>query len=309
MIQELSYVGIGSPRYDEWRTYGTGLLGAMTAPDGPDGAVRLAIDDINYRIAIHPAEEDEFRYAGWGMANETDLHTYVNHLEHAGITVNAGTAQECAEREVAELAWFTDPWGLRHELSWGKHATPLSFSPGRPMRGRFVTGDQGLGHIVFQVPDLREADEFYSGALGFRLSDRIITDYATVRFYHINGRHHSLALAELPGHVGFNHMMLEVEELDDLGRVIDLLKPHDTDVMQTLGRHTNDQMTSVYIGSPSSLQIEYGHGGLTVDELSWVGRTYTEPSYWGHRVTRAAMKQMPGIVKPINALADSAATR
>lgn len=299
MIQELSYVGIGSPNFAEWHTYGTRVLGAMRAPDGPDGAVRLAVDDINYRIAVHPAARDEFRYAGWGLANETDLHSYRAQIESAGVRVHQGTREECTERQVAELLWFTDPWGQRHELSWGKAATPLSFVTGRPMRGRFVTGDQGLGHVVFGVPDLPEADAFYSGVLGFRLSDRIITDYATVRFYHVNGRHHSLALAELPGHIGFNHLMIEVEELDDLGRLIDLLAPHHVPTMQTLGRHTNDQMTSVYIGSPSSLQIEYGHGGLTVDELSWIGRTYTEPSYWGHRYTKAALSQLPGIVTPL----------
>ncbi len=103
------------------------------------------------------------------------------------------------------------------------------------MRGGFVTGDQGLGHIVLQVPNIEEANKFYVDVLGFRLSDRITNDQFTVRFYHVNGRHHSLALAEYPGHVGFNHLMLEVECMDDLGRLIDLLDSHDTEVMQTLG--------------------------------------------------------------------------
>ncbi|NMM92463.1 glyoxalase [Rhodococcus sp. SRB_17] len=299
MIQELSYIGIGSPRAEEWRSYGTKLLGAMLAPDGPDGAVRLAVDDVNYRIAVHPAAEDEFLYAGWGLANETDLHAFAAHLESRGVAVRWGDQQLLREREVAELAWFEDPWGTRHELSWGKAATPLSFSTGRTMRGGFVTGDQGLGHIVFQVPNIEKANEFYVDILGFRLSDRIITKYANVRFYHVNGRHHSLALSEFPGHVGFNHLMLEVEHMDDLGRLIDLLDEHDVDIMQSLGRHSNDLMTSVYIGSPSGLQIEYGHGGLTVDDLSWVARTYTRPSYWGHKHSEAAKTQLPGIVKPL----------
>lgn len=301
MIQELSYIGLGSPRFEEWRRYGTGLLGAMLAPDGPDGAVRLAVDDINYRIAVHPTSADEFRYAGWGVANETDLHAFAAHLESHGVTVHWGDPQLLHERQVAELAWFEDPWGIRHELSWGKAATPLSFSTGRTMRGGFVTGDQGLGHVVFQVPDLERANKFYVDILGFRLSDRITTKYATVRFYHINGRHHSLALSEFPGHVGFNHLMLEVAHMDDLGRLIDLLDGYDVDVMQSLGRHTNDLMTSVYIGSPSSLQIEYGYGGLTVDDLSWIARTYTRPSYWGHKHSDVSKTQLPGIVKPLTA--------
>ncbi|WP_458682737.1 VOC family protein [Prescottella equi] len=150
------------------------------------------------------------------------------------------------------------------------------------MRGGFVTRDQGLGHIVFQVPDIEKANEFYVYILGFRLSDRITTKYFNVRFYHINGRHHSLALSEFPGHVGFNHLMLEVEHMDDLGRLIDLLDQHDVEIMQSLGR-----------------QIEYGYGGLTVDDLSWVARTYTRPSNWGHKLSETAKTQIPGIVKEL----------
>ncbi|WP_067697661.1 VOC family protein [Nocardia jejuensis] len=299
MIQELSYVGFASPRFDEWRGYGPNLLGAMLTGDGQDGAVRLAVDDVGYRIAVHPGDIDEFRYAGWGLANETDLHAYVEHIRSHGVEVHWAAENLCREREVAELAWFLDPWGLRHELSWGKTAEPNSFQPGRVMRGRFVTGDQGLGHIVFQVPSLQEAGRFYVDVLGFRLSDRIITDYADVRFYHINGRHHSLALSELPGHVGVNHLMLEYENIDDLGRAIDLLKRNNTEIMQTLGRHTNDLMTSIYINSPSGVQIELGHGALVVDDLSWVARTYDKPSYWGHRYSEAAMTTKPGIISPI----------
>ncbi|PCK29111.1 glyoxalase [Rhodococcus qingshengii] len=301
VIQELSYIGVASPRAQDWRKYGTGLLGAKLSPDGPDGAIRLAVDDVNYRIAVHPGKVDEFLYAGWAMANESDLHSFAAHLDRSGITLHDGNPDLLAERQVAELVWFTDPWGTRHEISWGKASTPLSFTPGRVMRGGFVTGDQGLGHIVLQVPNIEEANKFYVDVLGFRLSDRITNDQFTVRFYHVNGRHHSLALAEYPGHVGFNHLMLEVECMDDLGRLIDLLDSHDTEVMQTLGRHTNDLMTSIYIGSPSGLQIEYGFGGLTVDDLSWVARTYNQPSYWGHKRPAETSKRVPGIIRPLTA--------
>lgn len=299
MIQELSYVGFASPNTEAWRAYGPGLLGAMLKPDAPDGAVRLAVDDVNYRIAIHPNDTDEFRYAGWGVANETDLHGYAAELEGKGIEINWADSELCAERQVAELAWFTDPWGLRHELSWGKTATPYSFQPGRTMRSGFVTGDQGLGHVVFQVPDMEAANAFYADTLGFRLSDRIVSEYFNVRFYHVNGRHHSLALSELPGHVGFNHLMLEYQSMDDLGKAIDLLDKHQAPTMQTLGRHSNDLMTSTYIGTPSGFQIELGYGGLVVDDLSWIARTYNIPSFWGHRYTKTALTTPPGIIRPI----------
>ena len=74
--------------------------------------------------------------------------------------------------------------------------------------------------------------------------------------------------------------MLEVTELDDVGHCIDLCDENDVDVLLSLGRHSNDLMTSIYISTPSGLQIEYGWGGLRVDDLTWVARTNHHPSIW-----------------------------
>ena len=42
----------------------------------------------------------------------------------------------------------------------------------------------------------------------------------------------------------------------------------------SLGRHTNDLMTSFYVRTPSGFEIEYGTGGIVVDDDTWtVGST------------------------------------
>ncbi|MFC4055918.1 VOC family protein [Actinomadura syzygii] len=300
MISQLAYLGIASPKAEEWRDYATRLLGAVLAEDGSDGAVRVKVDDRGYRIAVHPAERDELRYVGWDCGNETVLRSYVAELRGKGVDVRDGAADELKERQVAELYWFTDPFGNRHELVWGQYSNPNSFFPGRPMRGRFVTGDLGLGHIVLIVPNLDEANAFYADTLGFRLSDRVKSDIFNLRFYHCNGRHHSLAVAEIPGMTGINHLMLEVESFDDLGAAIDLFTADpEREILLSLGRHTNDLMTSIYVQTPSSMQIEYGHGGITVDDLTWVAGTHDLPSIWGHHRSQAYLDGPPGIFRTI----------
>ncbi|GAB2850558.1 VOC family protein [Actinocorallia aurea] len=300
MISQLAYLGIASPNAEQWRDYATRLLGAVIAEDGSDGAVRVKVDDAGYRIAVHPAEQDELRYVGWACNNETSLRSFVEELRGKGVELHEGDEAVLKERQVAELYWFADPFGNRHELVWGQYSTPNSFFPARPMRGRFVTGDQGLGHVVLIVPDLRAADEFYAGVLGFRLSDRVKSDIFNLRFYHCNGRHHSLAVAEIPGLTGINHLMLEVESFDDLGTAIDLFAADpDREILLSLGRHTNDLMTSIYVQTPSSLQIEYGHGGITVDDLTWVAGTHDLPSIWGHHRSQAYLDGPPGIFRTL----------
>jgi hypothetical protein len=51
----------------------------------------------------------------------------------------------------------------------------------------------------------------------------------------------------------------------------------------TLGRHTNDLMTSFYAKAPSSFMVECGWGGRDIDPATWKPVELTDgPSLWGH---------------------------
>ena len=294
MIQSLGYVGFRSPNAEAWADFGPNILGLEPAARGADGALRFRVDDAVQRIAIHPGERDELAYLGWTVAGAPALEAAIESLEKRGITVHPGDPALAAERAVSELAWFTDPFGFRHELTYGQLTRPSTFRPGRAMSG-FVTGEAGLGHVVLIMPDLEQAERFYTEVLGFRLSDRMDSGMR-LRFFHCNGRHHSLAFASLPGMVGMHHMMLEVKSLDDVGTAYDLCQARKLPLAMTLGRHTNDGMTSFYVRSPSGFEVEYGWGGLLVDDAHWEVRSYDATSVWGHHPPEQRL--LPGILKP-----------
>ena len=50
----------------------------------------------------------------------------------------------------------------------------------------------------------------------------------------------------------------------------------------TLGRHSNDDMISFYTRTPSGFQIEFGTGGLLIDDSEWLPPRFDVPSFWGH---------------------------
>ncbi|GAA5175490.1 hypothetical protein GCM10023321_81660 [Pseudonocardia eucalypti] len=192
-----------------------------------------------------------------------------------------------------DLIGFTDPAGFEHELCYGQLVVPGSFRPGRAMSG-FVTAGQGLGHIVLIVPDLAESLDFYRGALGFRVSDEIDMHGNRLVFFHVNPRHHSLAIMGMPG---LHHLMLQVGGVDDVGVAHDLCPDRGVPIAMTLGRHTNDRMLSFYLRSPSGFEIEYGWGADTVDdEDRWVVTHMRSTSIWGHRPGDA---REPGCVEPV----------
>ena len=294
MIQSLSYVGVQSPNAEKWLEFGPEILGAEVAERGPRGSVRLRVDDAVRRIEIHPGQRDDLAYLGWELAGPGALEAAIVALEKRSLVVQRGDAALAAERSVSELAWFADPFGFRHELSWGLLTRPATFRPGRALSG-FVTGDAGLGHVVLIVPELAAAERFYGDVLGLRLSDRIDAG-VKVRFYHCNRRHHTLAFASIPGMVGMHHLMLEVASLDDVGTALDRCTARGLPLAMSLGRHTNDFMTSFYVRSPSGFEIEYGWGGRSVDDSTWEVRSYDAQSIWGHHPP--AQRLLPGVLRP-----------
>jgi extradiol dioxygenase len=280
MIKNLAYIGFTSPAAEEWRSFGPEVLGAELASDGPDGAVRLRVDDAVHRMTIHPGERNDLAYLGWEV---DDLAATIATVEAAGLTVKDGA--------------FVDPFGFRHELVTAvERGEP--FTPGRAMSG-FVTGAQGLGHVVLIVPDLASGVAFFTDVLGFRTSDTV-EDGVSLQFLHCAGRaarHHTVALASAPGMVGMHHLMLEVTTLDDVGTALDIVNQRKMRLAMTLGRHTNDLMTSFYVRTPSGFEIEYGTGGLVVDDDTWEVAEHHSQSIWGHKPP--AERLFPGILAPV----------
>jgi extradiol dioxygenase len=295
VIESLSYIGFTSPNAGDWTTFGPEVLGLELVDPGADASIRLRNDDAAWRIAMHPGDSDDLAYLGWAVGGPDGLSSAIATLQGAGVEVHRGGGELASLRSVEDLVWFVDPFGFRHELSHGQQLQPGSFTPGRPISG-FVTGEGGLGHAVLIVPDFDEATRFYVDLLGFRHSDDIDMGIH-VRFLHCNPRHHTLAFSAVPGMVGFHHLMLEVGDVDDVGTGYDLVNERSLPVAMTLGRHTNDGMTSFYVRTPSGFEVEYGCGGRLLDMTTpWEPEQFDAMSHWGHKPPAEPL--FPGILRP-----------
>jgi len=158
--------------------------------------------------------------------------------------------------------------------------TAEPFRPGRTISG-FRTGPLGMGHAVLTIERLDDVLPFYRDLLGFGLSDYILKPFRAF-FFHVNPRHHSLAFIET-GRNGVHHLMVELFSLDDVGQGYDIALMDKESIGVTLGRHTNDHVTSFYSRSPSDFMVEYGWGGRLVEPGKWTAEEYTiGPSLWGH---------------------------
>jgi 2,3-dihydroxybiphenyl 1,2-dioxygenase len=279
MLRALGYAGFGSDKLEDWRQFGTHLVGLQAVERG-NSLLAFRMDDRKQRIVIDRAMADGARFFGWEVADDLALDALAARLEGAGIAVTAEPTEFADTRRVRALISFRDPAGNRLEAFHGAEVDTTTFKPGRSISG-FRTGPLGLGHAVLTVANIDAVMPFYVDLLGFRLSDYIEKPFRAY-FFHLNPRHHSLALIET-GKNGMHHLMVELFSLDDVGQSYDIALGEENRVSVTLGRHTNDFMTSFYAKTPSSFMVECGWGGREIDPATWQALEMTDgPSLWGH---------------------------
>jgi len=284
-ISGLAYVVVEASDPEAWRQLGENVIGMMSgaAADG----LTLKMDERDHRILVTHGPTDRYLATGWEVADAAAFDAVLGRLSDNNIRFHLASKPEAAARKVQQLVHFDDPSGNRQELVWGFRSGFTRFRSPQGV-GRFVTGSLGMGHTVLPAPRFEETEAFYRDILGFGLADILVHRPSggpaqRIHFYHCaNGRHHSLALFE--GHVpaGCVHLMVEVENMDEVGRALDRVKAAGVKLMCTLGRHVNDEMTSFYFATPAGFAVEFGYGGRVIDWASHVAFESTAVSLWGH---------------------------
>ena len=261
-IREIMQIGVGVPDREKFETFAHDMLGfpVLRSPGGSISYVRS--DQYQHRIAVSTTLQPILRYVSFDVGGSDQLAGWKSKLTAAGIAFRHGTPAECAERQVSDFIELKDPDG--HGLALA-HGFEIDDSPVRYTRDLKVLR---LGHVLLTVKDTQRSHDFYTGVLGFRLSDWIcIDDNIRLCFLRCNERHHSLAFAPcMPGKSPrLQHVMLEVESLDDVMRSYHFMRLHKAPIGMGPGRHPNCQTVHVYVQTPGGFAVEFGWGHRRLD--------------------------------------------
>lgn len=287
----LGYVVIEATSLERWREFGVTTLGLMPGESGPDGSLRLRIDERPFRLAVVPGATDRFVSAGWEFRDALELDVAISSLRSAGFEVRTGSPTEAAARLANRIAYVTDPCGNALELYVGRAYDYAPFASPRGLSG-FVAGELGMGHVVLPAPNLEKVRDFYKKYLGFDDTDEMWIDMTGnpadprlgIYFLHAaSRRHHSLALIGAPAPSGCVHIMLEARSLDDVGYALDRCVASGAHISSSLGRHSNDMMVSFYVRTPGGFDLEFGCQGLQPDWSTWVATRSLVSDLWGHK--------------------------
>ena len=282
-IHSLGYVRLESTVTGQWRGFAEDVLG-LRATDGPDGSLRLRMDERPVRIAIVPGQQDRLVAAGLELRDKAALDAAVTELEAAGVAVKEGPAADADERLVERFVSLQDPSGNPVELFYSQQVDGLPFS--LPHGGEFVTGALGAGHVVLPTTDIDAAFDFYTRLLGLVHRDSMVVripgiPVTRLRFLGCNPRHHTIALTQAASPQGMRHMMIEVDSIKTFGRAY--ARAREAGALKTeIGQHSNDEVLSFYVFCPGGFELEFGVHGRHVDDSNWLTRELTNLSYWGY---------------------------
>jgi 2,3-dihydroxybiphenyl 1,2-dioxygenase len=264
-IHDIMQVGVGMPDRERFENFARDMLG-FPASRSSDGKVTYVRPDrYQHRIAAWTAPEPVLRYIGFDVGGRQQLAEWEIKLTAQGIHWRRSSPEECVERHVGDFIEFKDPDGHPLALSYGFE---VDKEPVRYTRDLSVLR---LGHVLLTVEDTQRTHEFYTGVLGFRLSDWVCTDdNIRLCFLRCNERHHSMAFAPcMPGKSPrLQHVMLEVESLDDVMRSYHFLRIHKAPIGMGPGRHINCETVHVYVQTPGGFAVEFGWGHRRLDDAT-----------------------------------------
>lgn len=279
-VSQLGYAVVGTDHPDAWVDLATtvgcevvdGAYGKGLRVDA-DRAARIFLDENYPAGTVH---------LGWEAPDVGAYASILQRLDEAKAMVRNDDEALARRRGVQQLAVFRDPDGVAGELYWGAHSalrTPFR----SPHHVAFRAGNEGFGHATLAVADEKITTSFYIDTLGLSLTELADVGDLRVVFLRANGRHHSLALAQMPsGRAAVAHLMLEVERIDDLGSIRDRLLQKKHPIARDLGRHPTDGVISMYLKSPESYELEIGWGSQTIGD-DWETARFNRDSWsWGH---------------------------
>ena len=285
----LGYIVIETDRFADWRRFGRDAIG-MDLDETFRDVMRFRLDDNECRFLLQRGPAEDVTALGWHIDDHSTLDEILTRVTRHGVPIKEGTAEEAALRGVERLMRFPGPNGLAQEIF--VRARCSDTPPDMAVRGGFVTGEGGIGHVAVTSKKPQQIRGYYNTVFDARLTDYIDETISglklKIRFLRVNQRHHSVAVAAVnrlpinPIRTRVQHLNVQVADLDDMTASYQRVKELGFHMALAVGQHTNDKELSYYAMTPSGFEWEVGWNPIVVDEKTWEPSTHRGISIWGH---------------------------
>lgn len=238
-LRKVGHIGLAVRDVDRAAAYYQEVVGLQPAGKA-DGGLLLRLDHEHHAVALYGAGRPGVHHIGLEVE---DAGAAADHLRASGLALIPMDVEEPGQGRAVRCQ---DPDGNVVELYQGMDRVA---DPPAPHENRA----RKFGHITLNVRDLKAAERFYCGVLGFRVSDRMEDKALWLR---CNPDHHGLALIEAP-QAKLHHFALEVFDWGALRRACDFLLARGVPILYGPGRHGPGYNLFTYYAAADGNMIEY----------------------------------------------------
>lgn len=246
-LWDIRYVRLGTRDLTSATRYAHQVVGLeLSRQEG--GAAYFRSDARDHTLVYFEGDPADHT-VGFEVRDAQALESAAAALDRNGIAVHLGSADACAQRRVKSFINFKDLTGNSIDLVVQPHHSGRSYGP------PYDAGITGFSHIGLCSSDPARDEQFWTGMLGAKVSDRI----GASPLLRIDEVHHKIALfpSRKPGVQHVNH---QVDSIDDLMKAWYRLQAAGVRIVFGPGRHPTSGACFLYFEGPDGMVYEYSTG-------------------------------------------------
>lgn len=261
-VRRIAHADFETPDVDRQVDYYTEILG-LTLVEKTKDAAYLASTNDHHAVVLRKGSEARCTRLAFQTAPDADLAAFRKQVEGHGIKVDS---KSDSEPTIPEMLTFEDTKGTVMEVFREREVAPQRF------------GEKGivplkLGHVAFNVVDVKKASAFYCDVLGFRVSDWMADFFVFLR---CSPDHHTINLVDSQKSK-LHHIAFELRNWGHLQTACDFLATKGYPLIWGPGRHGIGHNLFAYHRNPDGQIVELF---AELDRINDEDLGYFEPRPW-----------------------------
>jgi len=261
-VRRIAHADFDTPDIDRQVDYYTEILGLTLVAKEKDTAY-LANTNDHHSVVLRRGSEARCTRIAFQLAPDADLAGFKAQVEAHGIKVES---KKDPEPTIPDMLTFEDTKGTVMEVFRERQPAPQRF------------GEKGivplkLGHIAFNVVNVKKASDFYCDVLGFRVSDWMADFFVFLR---CSPDHHTINLVDSQ-RSKMHHIAFELRNWGHLQTACDFLATKGYPLIWGPGRHGIGHNLFAYHRNPDGQIVELF---AELDRINDEELGYFEPRPW-----------------------------
>ena len=260
-VRRIAHASFETPNLERLTDYYVNVLGLSLVAKDKEAAYLASVLDNS--VVLRKGDAERCVRIAFQIAPDADLGDFQKQISEHGIKAER---KRDPEPGIPEIVSFADPKGTLVEVF--RDCAPAN----RSGAARGISPFK-LGHVAFNVIDVKKITSFYCGVLGFRVSDWFGDFFSFLR---CGPDHHTINLLDSK-QVRMNHIAFELRDWSHLQSACDILAANDYSLFWGPGRHGPGHNLFCYHKNPDGQIVElFAELDRMNDEL--LG--YFEPRPW-----------------------------